>query len=106
MYIQIAKVIIIVSILYVWLVRYNNIVEEFKAFNLPEWLRDFVGIIKISSSIFLLSSDTRIVQVGILGIVFLMLAAQYIHFINQTTFFKRMPSLVLILFSAFIFFNI
>ena len=104
MYIQIAKVIIIVSILYVWLVRYDNIVKEFKAFNLPEWLRDIVGIIKISSSIFLLSSDIRIMYVGISGILILMISAQFVHLINKTIFMKRLPSLVLIVLSLFVFF--
>ncbi len=106
MYIQIVKVIIIVSILYVWLVRYDNIVKEFKSFNLPEWLRDLVGIIKISSSIFLLYNDIRIVNVGIAGILFLMISAQVVHFINKTTLIKRLPSLVLIALSLFLFFYV
>ena len=28
------------SIFFVWIVRYANIVEEFKQFRLPDWLRD------------------------------------------------------------------
>ena len=36
------------SIIFVWVVRYNNIKDEFKTFNLPKWLRDLVGILKLS----------------------------------------------------------
>ena len=42
------KIIVGASIFFVWVVRYQNIVEEFKEFQLPEWLRDMVGIFKIA----------------------------------------------------------
>jgi len=34
------------SIFFVWVVRYGNVVEEFKHYGLPDWLRDLVGILK------------------------------------------------------------
>ena len=42
------KILVGVSILFVWVVRYHNIVEEFKLYHLPDWLRDLVGILKIT----------------------------------------------------------
>ena len=42
--IQVLKTIALVSILFVWVVRYNNIQNEFEKYNLPNWLRDMVGI--------------------------------------------------------------
>jgi hypothetical protein len=40
------------AIFFVWVVRYANIVEEFKQFGLPEWLRDLVGILKLTFAAF------------------------------------------------------
>lgn len=42
------------SIFFVWVVRYNNIIQEFKQYGLPEWLRDLVGILKLTFSLLLL----------------------------------------------------
>ena len=36
----------LVSVLFVWVIRYDNIIKEFKQYELPDWLRDFVGILK------------------------------------------------------------
>ena len=35
------------SIFYVWVVRYENIVTEFKEYNYPDWFRDTIGILKL-----------------------------------------------------------
>ena len=42
------KIILVSSIFFVWVVRYQNIIKEFAEYNLPNWLRDFIGIIKIT----------------------------------------------------------
>ena len=49
------------STFFVWVVRYQNIAEEFKSFGLPVWLRDLVGILKLSFVIMLFSNDLSIV---------------------------------------------
>ena len=36
------------TIFFVWVVRYQNIKEEFKVYRLPIWLRDLVGVLKLS----------------------------------------------------------
>ena len=73
------KIIMLVSILFVWVVRYENIKEEFKQYNYPSWLRDTVGILKISFVLMLFSPDKTIVLIGAGGILGLMTAALFTH---------------------------
>ena len=42
--ISLLRVVVLVSVLFVWVIRYDNIIKEFKQYELPDWLRDFVGI--------------------------------------------------------------
>ena len=67
------------SIFFVWVVRYQNIVEEFRTYGLPIWLRDLVGILKLSFLIMLFSNDLSIVIFGSLGIGGLMFGALFTH---------------------------
>ena len=69
------------SIFFVWVVRYDNIVQEFKAFGLPDWLRDMVGILKLTFSLLLLVGIERpaFALVGGAGIAALMGAAIVTH---------------------------
>ena len=46
--IEALKIISGVAIFFVWVVRYDNIKKEFNEYQLPTWLRDLVGILKIS----------------------------------------------------------
>ena len=50
-----------IAIFFVWVVRYENIRKEFDDYNLPTWLRDLTGILKLSFAWMLHSSDPRIV---------------------------------------------
>ena len=45
---EIIKTIVSVAIIFVWLIRYENIKKEFSEYNYPNWFRDFIGILKIS----------------------------------------------------------
>lgn len=47
------------SIFFVWVVRYDNIVLEFEHYGLPSWLRDLVGILKMTLSLLLLIGIQR-----------------------------------------------
>ena len=67
------------SIFFVWVVRYQNIVEEFRTYGLPIWLRDLVGILKLSFLIMLFSNDLSIVIFGSLGIAGLVFVALFTH---------------------------
>ena len=47
------------SVFFVWVVRYANIVQEFKQYALPDWLRDLVGILKLALVLLLLIGIER-----------------------------------------------
>ena len=52
---------------------------EFRTYGLPIWLRDLVGILKLSFLIMLFSNDLSIVISGSLEITDLMFAALFTH---------------------------
>ena len=89
------KILVGASIFFVWVVRYNNIVEEFKQYQLPEWLRDIVGIFKIAFAIMLQTTSAHLVLLGSGGIAILMVAALVTHFRVNTPYSKRIPSVTL-----------
>jgi hypothetical protein len=101
----IIKSVVFSSILFVWVIRYQNIIEEFKQFSYPNWLRDLVGILKISSAVLLMNSDPNLVKVGALSICLLMLAAFVTHIRIKNPVFKMLPSLTLLILNMLIFFN-
>jgi uncharacterized membrane protein YphA (DoxX/SURF4 family) len=69
------------SIFFVWVVRYDNIVEEFQHYGLPAWVRDLVGILKLTLALLLLIGIERVpfAVAGGVGIAFLMGCAVFIH---------------------------
>lgn len=93
--IYVLKVLVVASIFFVWVVRYQNIIEEFKAFELPAWLRDLVGILKLSFALMLLSSDSNVILLGASGIVVLMVAALITHLRIKNPFYKMLPAMSL-----------
>ena len=102
---EVFKIVILISILYVWVVRYQNIVDEFNSYRLPPWLRDLVGILKISFGVMLFSNNYNVVLIGVFGIIILMCSAQVVHFNNKTTSIDRLPSLALIILSILVLFK-
>jgi O-antigen/teichoic acid export membrane protein len=84
------------SIIFVWGVRYSNIKDEFKHFNLPKWLRDLVGIFKFAFAIMLLNDSLEIVHFGAIGIAVLMIAALLTHLRLKSPFPRILPSLSLL----------
>lgn len=100
---EILKIIVMTSVLFVWVIRYENIVTEFKQYGLPAWLRDLVGILKISFVIMLMNENANVVLLGSGGIVALMLAALFTHFCVSNPFNKMIPALTLMSFSLVIF---
>lgn len=95
------QVFVAASIFFVWGVRYANIVEEFKQYRLPDWLRDFVGILKITFAILLLVGiqRPRAAVLGGLAIAALMFAAFVMHLRVKNPPFKMLPSLTLLVLS-------
>jgi len=102
--VEILQIITATSILFVWIVRYENIVTEFKQYHLPTWLRDMVGILKISFAIMLLVGiyNEKFKLLGSSGIFLLMLAALFTHIKIKNPFNKALPALTLLTFSTLI----
>ena len=92
------------SVFFVWVVRYANIVQEFKQYGLPDWLRDLVGILKMTFSLMLLIGIERspFAVAGGIGIAALMGAAFVTHLRVKNPVFKMLPSLTLLVFSVVI----
>tara|TARA_Y100000588_G_scaffold334901_1_gene374677 strand:+ start:776 stop:1126 length:351 start_codon:yes stop_codon:yes gene_type:complete len=96
------KALVAGSTFFVWVVWYQNIAEEFKVYGLPIWLRDLVGILKLSFVIMLFSNDLNIVIIGSVGIASLMFAALITHLVIKNPFYKMLPSMSLMLISCII----
>ncbi|MEQ1352445.1 MAG: DoxX family protein [Candidatus Acidiferrum sp.] len=98
------QALVAVSIFFVWVVRYHNVVEEFRHYRLPDWLRDLVGVLKLTFALLLLLGIERapLAIAGSLGIAFLMICAFLTHLRVKNPFFKMLPSLTLLVVSLVI----
>ena len=101
--IEMLKIFTMGAILFVWVVRYANIVEEFRLYGYPNWLRDIVGILKISFAIMLLNQNVDIIKTGSLGISVLMICALLTHLKVKNPIPKMFPAATLLLINLFIF---
>jgi uncharacterized membrane protein YphA (DoxX/SURF4 family) len=92
------------SIFFVWVVRYDNIRQEFTQYGLPDGLRDLVGILKLTFSLLLLIGIGQGVfaVLGGVGIALLMGCAFIVHMRAKTQAVKRIPCLTLLVISLFI----
>ena len=97
--IELIKIVSSIAIFFVWVVRYENIRKEFDDYNLPTWLRDLTGILKLSFAWMLHSSDSIIVVAGASGITLLMLAAVVTHVRLKSTFRRYIGSVTMLLLS-------
>lgn len=98
------QIFVAASIFFVWGVRYANIIEEFKQYRYPDWLRDFVGILKVTFAICLLAgiSRPRGAIIGGVGIALLMMGALFTHLRVKNPPFKMLPSAALLVLSLVI----
>ena len=60
--VEVMKILVFSSVLFVWVIRYNNIAAEFRTYNYPEWPRDLVGIVKITLVVILMREDAFFVK--------------------------------------------
>ncbi len=99
-----AQIIIAISIIVVWVFRFDNIVVEFKQYGLPDLVRNIVGASKIALSTLLIAGIwyPALVAIPALGMAFLMVCAQVAHFKVKNPWQKHVPSLVLLLLSLFV----
>lgn len=100
----IAQIVVALSVLYVWVFRFDNIVKEFKEYELSDLTRTMVGTSKIILSTLLVAGIwfLELVFIPSLLMALLMMAAQYFHFKVNNPWQKRMPSLFLLVLSLFI----
>lgn len=98
------QIFVALSIVYVWVFRFENIVLEFKQYGLNELTRSIVGASKIALSTLLVAGIwfPALVPIPALLLALLMLAAQYFHFKVSNPWSKRIPSLVLLILCLFI----
>jgi uncharacterized membrane protein YphA (DoxX/SURF4 family) len=98
------QALVVASVLFVWTVRYQNIVQEFKHYDLPDWLRDLVGILKLTLALLLLIGIERhlFALAGALGIAALMGCAFVTHVRVKNPLAKMLPSLTLLVLSLVI----
>ena len=98
------QIIVSVSVYYVWIFRYHNVVAEFKQFGYSDVFRNFVGAAKMSISALLIMGlcYNDITLYAALGMAFFMLGAQITHLRVKNPFKQRLPSLVFLLMSLFV----
>ena len=104
--IEALKIVAAVAVFFVWVVRYDNIKKEFKKFGFPSWFRDMVGILKISFTFMLHSTNNDTILLGSVGIVSLMIGAILTHVKVKNPITEMFPAIsmlsigLLILFSS------
>jgi hypothetical protein len=99
-----SQVIVAVSVLFVWVFRFDNIVVEFKQYGLPDLVRSMVGASKISLATLLIAGIwfPSLVLYPALIMAFLMICAQYFHFKIKNPWSKHGPSFMLLILSLVI----
>ena len=98
------EITIAISVVYVWVFRYENVVVEFKKFGLSDVTRNIVGASKIVLATLLVVSIwySELILIPSILMGFFMLAAQYFHFKAKSPLIKRLPSLILFILCAFL----
>jgi hypothetical protein len=104
LYAQIAQVAIAISIVFVWIVRFDNVAGEFIEYGLPVMVRSLVGATKIALSTLLVAGlwYPSLVLVPALAMAGLMVCAQIAHFRVKHRPRKFLPSLALLILSLFV----
>lgn len=100
----VAQVVIAVSVLFVWVFRFEVIEKEFEEYRLSVLFRSFVGAAKVALATLLIVGVwfPQPVLVAALGMAVLMAGAQWSHFKVRHAFAKFVPSLILLLLSLFV----
>ena len=105
--IHIAQATVAISVVYVWVFRFHNVLKEFKQFGLSDMTRNMVGAAKISLATLLIvgiwHSSLVLISSVLMGVF--MIGAQYFHFKVSNPLIKHLPSLILLILCAFIALN-
>jgi hypothetical protein len=102
--VTLSQIVVACSVAFVWVLRYPNVVAEFKQFGLSDVVRNAVGAAKTALATMLVVGIwyPPLVPLAALGMALFMLAAQVFHFKAGNPFIKKLPSLILLLLCAFI----
>jgi hypothetical protein len=101
---SLAQLVLALSVAYVWIFRFHNVVKEFIQFGLNDTTRNFVGVSKIALSTLIVAGIwyPALVQIPAVLMGLFMISAQYFHFKIKNPFIKHLPSLILLILCAFI----
>ena len=101
---KVVQLIVAISVAYVWVFRFHNVVEEFKSFGLSDLTRNFVGATKISLATLLFVGIWYPSLVFIPSVLMglFMFSAQYFHFKVKNPFIKHLPSFILLVLCIFL----
>jgi hypothetical protein len=99
-----AQIAVAISVAYVWIFRFHNVLKEFDLFKLSDVTRNFVGVSKISLATILILGIwyPALVLISSILMATFMLSAQYFHFKVKNPFKKHLPSLILLILCVFI----
>lgn len=97
-FIGLIQIAIAISVAYVWVFRYHNVVREFQEFGLSDLTRNAVGAAKIAVATLLVVGlwYPELVLFSAASMGLFMVAAQYFHFKRKNPFVKHLPSLILL----------
>lgn len=103
-YSTIAQLVIALSVGYVWIFRFDNIVKEFKQYGLSDLTRTIIGATKIALATLLVTGIwfPTLVFIPALLMAFLMVCAQFFHFKVKNPWSKHLPSFLLFVASLFV----
>ena len=103
-YASAAQIIVALSVGFVWVFRFDNIVKEFRQYGLSDLTRTMVGATKIILATLLVVGIwyPALVLIPALLMGLLMVAAQYFHFKANNPWSKHLPSLFLLVLCVFI----
>jgi len=99
-----AQLIIAIAILIVWVFRFDNIVVEFKQYDISDLVRSMVGASKIALATLLVVGIfyKEVVFISALLMAFLMVCAQIAHIKVKNPLSKYIPSFLLLILSLFV----
>ena len=102
--IKLAQIVLPLSVAYVWVFRFHNVVKEFKEFGLSDLTRNMVGASKISVATLIFAGIwySSLVFIPSILMGLFMIAAQFFHFKVKNPFIKHLPSLVLLILCVFL----
>jgi hypothetical protein len=101
---KLVQITLTMSVGYVWVFRFDNVIQEFKQFGLSDLTRNVVGATKISLATLLFVGIWYPSLVFIPSVLMglFMFSAQYFHFKVKNPFIKHLPSFILLVLCIFL----